>query len=596
MLAFLFLLFSISMPVSEALLGQPRSWIGKVEFSGNHFFSGRKLRREIHILEGRSKLLDTLELQTCREIILAAYSTQGFPEAEVSWSVVSLDTLSRSVRIHFQIEEGKRWTIQSLTISGNHAVEVELLREVVSLREGGLFDPRKLGEDEYLIHLVYANRGYAFAKVDHEVVRNPPGLIHLTYRVEEGPQVYFGIITLSGNEQTKPHFLLAQSGIRSGQVFSLERLGRGQQLLLETGVLKEASFTPSGLTPEGKINLILEVKEKSNRWISTGLGYGASDQFRISGEWGHRNLWGRGKRIVLKSYGGFALVPKIRNVIARSEVSFGDPFLFSTYWRGSISGYHERDAPVSEAYRAQRWGGLLGLEREWAGPGIFSGEVRYEKVTLSDTFAFILPDSLRFRTTRTVGLRWRKDFRTPLRRALRGALLRLSEEYAGGMFGGDNNFVRTQGGAAFFLSLFGGMTLASRAEGGNVENLPDEKAVPIYERFFLGGAGSLRGYPEKGLSPQDSLGRLLGGHRYLLGSLEIRVRTDRRWGGAVFSDFGDVWLAEERLSYKALRTTAGGELHYFTPVGPVRAGLALKLSPETGKPKSAYYVASGLAF
>jgi outer membrane protein assembly complex protein YaeT len=572
-----------------------RVGILKIAFKGNLYLSEQKLRREISLKDGRHEWLDTLIILHDREKLIAVYSEQGFPDAEIRWSA-NVDSSARATTVLFQIKERERQFVQSLTLSGNQALNVEEIREVVELREGRPFDPRKVGQDEYLIHLACANRGYAFAKVDHEVLRDSLGHVHLVYRLEEGPKVFLGGISLEGNEKTNGKFLLAQSGIRPGQVFSLERLGKAQQTLLGTGLLQEASFVPSGLTPEGKIDLTLEVKEKSSRWVSAGLGYGASDQFRISGEWGHRNLWGLGKRITLRSYGGFALAPKVRDVIARSEISLGDPFLFSTLFRGSLSGYYEHDAPSSGAYQAQRWGCTMSLEREWVWPGVVSGESRYEKVVLSDTFALSLPDSLRFRTTRSLGLRLRKDLRNPFRKLVRGLFLRFSEEYAGGIFGGDNNFVRTQGGVNAYLPVIGSVTLAGKMEGGSVENLPDERAVPIYERFFLGGASSLRGYPEKGLSPEDSTGRLLGGHRYLLGSLEIRARIDRYWGGALFSDVGNVWLAEDRLTHKALRSSAGTELHYYTPVGPIRAGFAVKIRPEPGKPKGAYYLASGFAF
>jgi len=571
-------------------------WIAQIEFDGNRFFPERKLRRKINLRAGRREWLDTLQVLRDRERIITAYSEQGYPDAEVSWSISNLDSAVGNIKVRFQIQEGRRQFVRSLTFVGNRTLDVEDLREAIRLGEGQPFDPRKLGEDEYLIHLVYANRGYALAKVDHEVHRDSVGQTDLVYRIEEGPKVHFGKITVAGNEQTKGGFLIAQSGIHPGQVFSLERLGKGQRALLATDILNQASFLPSGLTPEGAIDLTLAVKEKSSRWFSAGVGYGASDQFRISGDWGHRNLWGLGKRLTLRNYGGFALVPKVRNVVVHSEVSLGDPALFSTLFRGSLTAYYEREAPASGAYRAQRWGSFVGLEREWTWPGTVTGEARYEKVTLSDTFTLFFPDSMKYRTTRSIGFRLRKDLRTPSQRVLQGVLLRLSEEYAGGVFGGDNNFVKTQGGGSAYLPLKGWISLSGRLEGGSVENLPDEAAVPIYERFFLGGASSLRGYPEQGLSPEDSTGKLLGGHRYILGTLEVRLRIGSHLGAAVFSDVGDVWLAEDRLSYRSLRPTAGGELHYFTPVGPVRAGYAWKLRPEAGKPKGAYYVASGFAF
>lgn len=571
-------------------------WISKISFAGNQFFSQRELLREISFQEEKHEPLDSLRLNQDSEKILATYSVQGFPDAEISWSIFYPGSSSGAASVLFQIKEGKRQFVQSLAFSGNRVLDGEMLREAVELKEGRPFDPRELGQDEYLISLVYANRGYAYAKVEHKVIRDSLGQVHLAYHVEEGPQAFFGNIAVTGNVRTEGRFLLQQSGIRPGQIFSLERLGKAQQSLLGTGILQQASFTPSGLTPQGKIDLTLEVKEKNSRWVSAGLGYGASDQFRISGEWGHRNLWGLGKRITFQSYGGFALVPKVHNVIARAEVSIGDPFIFSSRYRASLSGYYEHETPASGAYRAQRWGTILGIEREWTGPGVVSAEARYEKVILSDTFALTLPDSLRYRTTRSLGLRLTKDLRTPSHQTLQGILLRVSEEYAGGVFGGDNNFVRTQGGVNAYLPVFRFVTLAGRLEGGSVENLPNEQAVPIYERYFLGGASSLRGYPEKGLAPEDSLGRFLGGHRYILGSFEVRFRPDKHLGGAVFSDVGDTWLAEDRLTYKALRPTAGVEVHYFTPVGPVRAGYAEKLRPELGKPKGAYYAASGYAF
>jgi outer membrane protein assembly factor BamA len=75
---------------------------------------------------------------------------------------------------------------------------------------------------------------------------------------------------------------------------------------------------------------------------------------------------------------------------------------------------------------------------------------------------------------------------------------------------------------------------------GVVEPFGDSDRTHIWDRFYLGGAYTLRGYKFRDVGPKDFLGEPTGGNSYWMGSLEYSVPIIERLRAAVFYDIGVV--------------------------------------------------------
>jgi outer membrane translocation and assembly module TamA len=165
----------------------------------------------------------------------------------------------------------------------------------------------------------------------------------------------------------------------------------------------------------------------------------------------------------------------------------------------------------------------------------------------------------------------RDDFFNPRR----GLYLAPLAEYAGGIFGGENHYLRLEIEERFFIP-FGGFTAGQRLKIGGLRPIG---AVTPEEKFFLGGQYTLRGYPEKSLGPENPAADTTEHYGNYIGNLNVegRFRLPKNFGFVIFSDLGFVDNRFDPLGN--VKIGAGFGLRYYTPIGPLRGDIAVPLTP-----------------
>jgi outer membrane protein insertion porin family len=157
----------------------------------------------------------------------------------------------------------------------------------------------------------------------------------------------------------------------------------------------------------------------------------------------------------------------------------------------------------------------------------------------------------------------------------------VSYEFAG--LGGDIGFMKYIGKTSWYFPLFWEFVLAPHAEGGYVNKTKD-KILPDYEKFYLGGIGSLRGFERDDLAPQDSEGNAIGGDKYVQFNLDLTFPLLKEQGvfGNLFFDTGRVYGDKEEIEFDPgdLRQSAGLGIAWLSPMGPVRLAYGWILDPE----------------
>ena len=118
---------------------------------------------------------------------------------------------------------------------------------------------------------------------------------------------------------------------------------------------------------------------------------------------------------------------------------------------------------------------------------------------------------------------------------------------------------------------------AFRLKGGRAFECRLKDFVPSLDRFYLGGASSIRGYDENSLGPTDSTGTAVGGKIFTLVNVEYRKALFGKVGWSMFLDWGNVWLETENVALKDMRLSGGLGLQYFSPLGPIRLDYGRRL-------------------
>jgi outer membrane translocation and assembly module TamA len=160
-----------------------------------------------------------------------------------------------------------------------------------------------------------------------------------------------------------------------------------------------------------------------------------------------------------------------------------------------------------------------------------------------------------------------------------GGIVSLFANQAGKIWGGEYEFFSLTAEAKRYQRIGWGVVLASRLEIGLSDAFGSRKNMPLSERFYAGGEGSVRGYGRRKLGPLNGADDPLGGLSLVEGSVELRRPLWRNLSGAIFLDFGQVSLDSYDLPFDDLQFAPGFGMSYATPVGPLRLDIGFPINP-----------------
>ena len=157
-------------------------------------------------------------------------------------------------------------------------------------------------------------------------------------------------------------------------------------------------------------------------------------------------------------------------------------------------------------------------------------------------------------------------------------------DVAGGFLGGDKDFTRFTGRASHNIPVLKDSVIELRAQVGIVDAFGDSDYVPIYERFFAGGANTIRGYNERKVGPIDpSTEDPLGGESMFVANIEYTKPLFEYIKVAAFYDVGNVWSKVSDFGSDKLYSGVGFGVRIKTPIGPIRLDYGFPLETEPGE-------------
>ncbi len=457
---------------------------------------------------------DQLEYDALR--IKEFYLKYGYLDVRVTRPFLKTNFEDYTATLTYHIDEGPQYRVGKIDIKVNPDIlDVKKVKEELKLRSGKVFNVEKLRKDIAKIKELLSDKGYAFAKVFPDVKQDRDRKIaDVTYVVDPNQKVYVSEIVISGNSRTLDRVIRRELYLSEGEPFSQTDLRDSVNALRRTGYFNDVQIIPSPVDRE-HVNLLVKVDEASTGSIMGGISYGSYDGFGINLGLSDRNFLGTGIET------GINLDTSEKTV--RGSLNFYNPRLFDSEY--SLGGNIYRRKFDYYDYNEDSLGGSLKIGKKIGRHYHASLTYLYEDTELSNVSDSLL-NSIYYQEGRVVKSSLipaitfdnTDDYYLPRS----GMNITGSVEYAG--VGGDAKFIRTSLSAKYYYGFEDliDYDLIVRLKG-KVSTITDKGYVPLNEKLYLGGMGTVRGFKYGTLAPRNEIGALVGANKLAAASLELSI-------------------------------------------------------------------------
>jgi outer membrane protein insertion porin family len=585
--------------------GSQGAIVEKITIEGNKYFSFDEIKDQMTIKENKwynifkKRSFHLWKIEMDEYIIDSLYHSSGFLEgkSKIDYELKGKDKDKAYLLV--KIDEGVQTRLKSISARGGLDELDRYVKRILSdFKEEEVLNPYKLEKANFDIKTVYANNGYPYAEIEMKMDKtsaeggSDPGgedkrWAEVSYLITSGPLVNFGDVYLKGFNRTKQKVAQRELTLKKGDVYSRAKILDSQQRLYSTKLFSYISLeAQDALEKPLNPNFVLRVIERKPSFVGFKTGISQYQPpnltadlttWDLTAEWGNRNLWGTGRKISLSAFSSFEISKYYQNLNNRFTLKFIEPWFLGKRILFDVDFYYEPGIKsILQEYKIESYGGNADFSKEFSrftkGWLTFS----YQVVNIFDVPKEKVEDikkELGINVRRKLILSGEKDTRGNIFIPLSGSFTQIYAEQVGWFLGGDNHFFK----AIFSWCRYNRLgkpgvlnVLATRIKLGYIERLKKTEYVPTFDRFYIGGATTIRGYAENSLGPKDGEGNPLGGKVMLIGNIEWRRELFWKFGYTLFADAGNLWSETKEVNPKDLKLTAGLGLQFFTPIGSLR--------------------------
>lgn len=625
--------------------------VGDVTLSGNTHIHSSTLAPGIEVKEAHlfthgafsQKLVSETEAN-----LTNIYMSEGYESAHVTSRVVSR---GRKLRVFFDIKEGPRDIVNSLTIQGNHTFpESAFAPHGLQIAAGKPYSQHSVEADRASIVQHYQDAGYitsTFRETASEVSRQKPTRINVIYEIYEGPRVMAGKVITLGRAHTQQRLIDEdlRSLVPGSPLTESDMLRAGTELYNHTGVFDWAEVDPKRpVTTQSREDVLVKVHEAKRNEFTYGIGFevinrggsvpsgtvalpslppvGLPSNFTTSqktfygprgtAQYTRNNIYGKGDSLSLTAFAG--------RLDQRGAAYLISPKLFWHAWQAttSLSIEQNEENPIF-SYQQELGSFQLQKPIDRAKNDLLFLRYSLNKTNLTRVLiSQLVPEQDRNIRLSTIAANLTRDTRDNPLDEHSGVLRSLELDLNTTALGSNVNFAKLVGQAAFYKEKFGHTVWADSIRIG-LEQPFANSFVPLSEEFFTGGGNSLRGFPLDGAGPQrqveictngasacacpgpdcSSIQVPSGGNELLILNSEARIPLPFMSGLSIvpFYDGGNVFPIVGFHNFLSLYSNnVGLGLRYSTPVGPIRFDVGRNLNPVPGVKATQFVVSIGQAF
>ncbi|MEI6891582.1 MAG: outer membrane protein assembly factor BamA [Pontiella sp.] len=539
----------------------PKMGIKHIVFEGNDIIEDKTLRKLIQqkekrwwsFITGSGKYKDGV-VDSDVYALKTFYMNNGFLDVTVSDPVLD-DTKPKKSLLTFKIEEGQRYRIGKIAVIGMENYSERELRRGIRLRRGNIASVESSNAGSEAIRAFYGNRGYVRTAVRLIYDANADtGIVDVTYDITEGSIGYIQAVNISGNERTLDKVIRRELVMYPGEKYNRSRIKTSENRLRNLNYFEIVSINPEATGDGDQYDVNVQVKEKPTGQFSAGVGFSSVDSLVGYVELSQGNFnwktWppiGAGQKFKIRAQLGSE-----RNDL---EISFVEPWFLDRQLSFGIDLFHREALYFSDSYDQQNDGGSLSfgkpLSRFTRGSLSYTLEQFQVKDVESDASLAIQEEEGK-RLKSGFEYTWTFDSRDRFFNPTRGNKTTITPYVAGGALGGETDLYGVRIRSTQHFALIWDMVLNLRGEVESLEAFGESKdnagtygdGVPIFDRLFLGGSYTLRGYEYREVGPtdpDDSTGNdPVGGNSSASATVELTYPIWNKIRGAVFYDGGFV--------------------------------------------------------
>ena len=556
--------------------------VKRVSFEGNTVFTPKQLRKVIKtkpatILsfltkDGRVNS-DTLDSDV--GALSAFYQNHGYEDVVVGQP--QIDPIGRGkVDVVFPITEGPQYHVGTVGVSGSQLYSPDQIQSRLKTKEGHVFSPQDLRDDTKSVGDLYGQRGYIDMVCDAETTSAGDHIINVNYKIDEGTQSYIEHINIAGNTRTKDKVIRRELAVYPGEVYNTQLIDVSKSRLENLGYFNKdrgVQIYPSDTDIPGRKDVNVLVEEARTGSFNFGAGFSSIDSLLGFVEVQQTNFdllnWpsftGGGERF----HARFQLGTQRTD----ADVSLTEPYFLDYQLSVGDELFYSTANYVSDVYEQKNYGDEVDLRKPLDAFSSVRLAYRIEDIKIYDISSGVSQDILRDagnHTKSSITAGYTYDTRDSVFLTRSGERLDFSAFVAGGPLGGTVDDWGFDATGSKYFHLPGDTIFLLNAEWAEVENYGNNDHVPLFDRLYLGGPNSLRGFRFRAMAPYDNKGQPIGGDSLARVTAEYTYPIMDRIRGATFYDTGFVNTGAFNMSLGQLASDVGLGLRLDLPIGPVR--------------------------
>lgn len=578
--------------------------VQKIQVHGNEFIETDRIKEEIATqeqgfwqnigLKSKNRLRkDSRDLDGAA--INYLYRSHGYLDVQYEFDYSVGEDSTAIVDIF--IDEGEQYYIDSVVLPADLGRKKKQIGKLTDqLDSGDVYNPYKIDAVSEAIKGVYANQGYPYAKIDFDPRARADSKYHriVVFSIDPGPLTIFGTIRVDSLNHTSSRVVRRELTFKPGDLYSRKKLIDSRQRIYSTGLFTYVDFKTD--TPEDSVDtsprLVITCNEKQPRFVRIKTG-AAQDTiydlvWDLAFEGGSRNIGGMGRKFRFNPSMTFQVVSGWRIVDEQFGFHYTEPWPFGLRMPLSFSFVWEPRLRRSEQnYKIETFRISLSTARETGRYTRIRNGFDFEKIDITGVAEDDLDDFKRdqdITESRSVWFILERDSRLNIFVPTQGAVTRLVAQFYGKVLGGDKNFYKLVGEWSRYQRLDRWDIYAFRIKSGYARSMVASDYIPVIDRFYLGGANTIRGYKENSVGPKADNGEPTGGKFYVITNHEIRRHIIGKFWASLFLDIGQNFEDIDAFRFENLLASAGIGVQYVTPLGPLRLdyGQRIAWKPVSG--------------
>lgn len=586
----------------------PKTRIGVIDFPGldikavspgflRRGMKNNKVHDFFSVIGGKD-VYNKEKIEEDLEAIKLRLREKGYLEAKVGkpeFSTVRKHTLTGKIQkmmhVSIPVEVGPQYRLGNIKVEGNKVIKDAFFKRLLKMKKGKIYNIKKRNKIMENIQSTYGSLGYIYCQVVPVEDLDPVTRISdLTLKIHEGEVAFVRKLEFKGNTFTKDHVIRREWFLREGARLSRNALEGSITRMKQLGLVtidQMPDIKPDPKDPT-QVDIIAHVKEINRQMINFNVGYSGFDGWFVALGYSTQNFMGMGETFSVNFQTG-----------TRSKqyrLAFTEPYLFNLPGSFGFS-VHKTDLNLPGLYTRKGSGFTLSSSfRFWRYYG-FSMGYSYENVEMKDvnedymSYAYYggyYVEGKRVISSLSPTLYY-STVDSPIFPSS-GTKYLINYRYSGGFLGGDINMHKLKVQFVKFIPLWKRKhTFGMQFLYEGLKPLNEDDYIPLYERFFLGGEQSIRGYDIYQIGPRTENGVVYGGNKAIHLNFEYIIPLTEQFSFILFYDIGNSYDFGQPISIKDIYTSTGLEFRVFVPMLNVPFRLIFAYNPRRLEPSDSNF-------